>query len=575
MSMRKFLFLMLAIIVFPLLPIIGKSSATDNTLADAAKLVQEQKYAEAICVYDAIIKSGASTTMPEAQYRKGLCLKVQKQYSAAVACWEDLLKTGVSNPYQEDAMLEMAKTYAFDLNQAEPALKWYERFFKKFPASARLMEARYQECGVYYQQGKHEQAKARFDQFLKKFPDSYLTAEVQRMIILCDAKLASTRRASEPIQDSTVSPHSSGNLIEDSTAKLSRAFNKAEELFAAGQYENALRAYQNIRRSFSFSAKDELSFFRIGQCYSNLGQDEKALATWDEIVTKSRGKPGSEYADDSLLAMGNIYLQACGEPEKALKCYQTLIKTMPESTLLPEAEHGLGLIYFYQGKMNEARTIFEKEREVAPQDTNAPPDGLTRLIEACKGERRYVPDYTETAQGRRANMQIRRGDVYFTAKEYEKAKKAYEQAVQLVPGTEEAAYALMQAARCYNQLRQYQQAINCYEGFLGKYKNSHDVGDALIRMAAVYISQLGNQSAGRKVLEAIIKEHPDHKAAETAMYYIATLDLWSKRWKKAQDEYLTLMKKYPHTEYIPYITNTILPELEGNLKGSTNDVAKK
>lgn len=186
-----------------------------------------------------------------------------------------------------------------------------------------------------------------------------------------------------------------------------------------------------------------------------------------------------------------------------------------------------------------------------------------------------MPDSQETIQGQKAITQVRRGDVYFTAKEYEKAKKAYEQAVRLAPDTEEAAYSLMQAARCYSLLQQYQQAIDCYEGFLAKYKESRCAGDALIRMAAVFISHLGNKSAGRKVLKTIINEHPNLKAAETAMYYLATLDLWDRRWKKAQEEYMLLLKKYPNTEYIPYITNSILPELEGYIKGGTNHVAGK
>ncbi|MBU4428043.1 MAG: tetratricopeptide repeat protein [Verrucomicrobia bacterium] len=548
-----------------LLPNIGKTVATDTTLADAAKLVQEQKYAEAVSVYDAIIESGAGPTVPEARYRKGLCLKAQKQYPAAVACWEDLLKAGFANPWQEDALLEMAKTYAFDLNQAEAALKLYERFFKKFPASKRLMEARYQECGVYYRQGKPEQTKTLFERFLKEYPDSYLTAEVRKMIVLCDDKLASTRKSPEPKQKPTVIPRSSESPIEDPTAKLSQALNKAEELFNAGQYEKALKAYQDIRRNFSSSAKDELSLFRIGRCYANLGQDDKALAAWGEIVMKSRGKPGSEYADDSLLAMLKLYLEKLGEPEKALECYQTLTRTMPESELLPEAEHCLGLIYFYQGKMNEARVIFEKEREITPQDTNAPPDGLTRLIEFCKGERRYVPDYTETAQGQRANTQIRRGDMYFTAKEYEKAKTAYEQAVRLAPGAKAAAYALMQAGRCWNQLGQFQKALHCYEPFLKQYQNSIWADDALLRAGVIYVGPLDNDKAGVKMFETILAGYPDGDQADTAAMHLATLVYWEQKWKKALELHELFLGKYPDSKYLRFVAEVRIPAIKEQL----------
>ena len=121
------------------------------------------------------------------------------------------------------------------------------------------------------------------------------------------------------------------------------------------------------------------------------------------------------------------------------------------------------------------------------------------------------------------------------------------------------------------QLKQCREAIDCYKGFLGKYKTSPHAPDALLRMAVVYVSHLGDDSSGKKVLETIAKDYPDHEKAQTAMYYLATLDLWDKRWDSAKTRYLALMERYPDTAYIPYITNTILPEIEGHTKERRRD----
>ncbi len=161
--------------------------------------------------------------------------------------------------------------------------------------------------------------------------------------------------------------------------------------------------------------------------------------------------------------------------------------------------------------------------------------------------------------------------MFFTAREYAKARKAYEEAERLAPGTEEGGYALMQASRCSTQLKQCKKAIECYKGFLGKYKTSSHAPDALLRMAVVYVSHLGDDPSGKRILETIANEYPDHKMAQRAMYYLATLDLWDKRWKQAKTRYLALMERYPDTAYIPYITSTILPELEGHIKERRND----
>ena len=437
------------------------------------------------------------------------------------------------------------------------------------------MEARYQQCGVFYQKGDFKEAKARFESFLKDFPESYLCLEVRRMAALCDERLASPWQAPEASAKPASPQKPAGKLMEDTTAKLERTLAEAEKMFKAGQYEKALKAYQDFRRAFPLSEKDESALFRIGQCHEGLGEYDKAADAWNEVIMKSRGRPESEYADDSLLALGDLYLHTRGEPEKAQPYYQALRETMPESSLIFEATHQLGLIFFYQGALNEALAIFEKERESNPQDTNAPPDSLTRLIEACKGERSYVPEFVETPQGQRALAHARRGDVFFTAKEYKKARKAYEEAERLAPGTEEGGYALMQAARCFTQLKECKKAIDCYKGFLGKYKTSPHAPDALLRMAVVYVSHIGDDPSGKKILETIAKDYPDHEKAQTALYYLATLDLWDKRWKQAKTRYLALMERYPNTKYIPYITNTILPEIEGHTKERRWDADKK
>ena len=87
----------------------------------------------------------------------------------------------------------------------------------------------------------------------------------------------------------------------------------------------------------------------------------------------------------------------------------------------------------------------------------------------------------------------------------------------------------------------------------------------------MYVSHIGDDLSGRKILETIAKEYPDHEKAQTALYYLATLDLWDKRWEEAKTRYLALMERYPDTEYIPYITNTILPELEGHTRERRRD----
>ncbi len=111
---RLIAFALISLLLMPL-------SHAQPTLDDAAKLVREGKHEEAIKVYDSILASAPGMTAAEAGYRKGLSLRALGRHKEAAACWEELLKPGFANPRQEDALLETAKTCAFDLNQTEKA----------------------------------------------------------------------------------------------------------------------------------------------------------------------------------------------------------------------------------------------------------------------------------------------------------------------------------------------------------------------------------------------------------------------------------------------------------------------
>ncbi len=557
-------------LVLLLLAIVLSPSAFAATIDEAAKLVHDGKYKEAIGVYDSILSSASSLTAADARYGKGLALKALRRYPEAVACWEDLIKPGFRNPRQEEALLETAKTRAFDMNQPSTALKFYDRFFKSFPASKLKMEARYQQCGTYYQLGDFKQAKSRFETFLRDFPESYLNPEVRRMVALCDANLTPVPAA--PKQETKRAFKPSGAIMEDTAEKLNQALEKADQLLASQQHEKALKAYMDVRRAFPLSNKDEKALFLIGKCHAALGRHDKAAAAWNELALKSRGNPESEYADACLLALGNLHLNAMGDPKKALPYYETLLRTMPESSFRPEANHQLGLIYLYQGKLSEALAIFEKERESNPQDTNAPPDSLTRLIEACKGARSYTPDFTETPQGIQAASHIRRGDVFFTAKEYGKARKAYEEAERLAPGTEEGAYAIMQAGRCWNQLGQFRKALRCYEPFLKQYQNSSWADDALLRAGVIHVGPLNDAKSGAKLYRTILERYPRSNEADRALLNLGLLACWGSNRDEAKSLFQRLIEDYPNSPYITYVQESYLAEMEEDqgIKKQTN-----
>ncbi len=336
------------------------SSQTDQRMAEARELSKSGKYEEAIKIYDRILPRLLGTSIKEPFYRKGLCLHGLKRFKEAIATWQYLLSRYPSGDYSDDAALDIARTYAFNLKERDLAIRKYEQFLSRYPKSDRIAEARYQIAGVYYEKG---------------------------------------------------------------------------------DYKKALKSYERIATWFPLSKEYELAVYREGQCLSLIGKYEDAIRAWRNLPNH---RPKSPYADDILLAIGDIYLEILNKSSNAIKSYQKLLSSYPGSNLTKDANHNIGLCYFQQGKFNVAKEVFQKELASLPKVEKAPPTGLERLIDACDKKKSYVPEHKTDRFNKAVTVLVNLGDMHFAEKDYKKAANAYRKAMKEVPGTEDAAYALMQ-----------------------------------------------------------------------------------------------------------------------------------
>jgi len=157
--------------------------------------------------------------------------------------------------------------------------------------------------------------------------------------------------------------------------------------------------------------------------------------------------------------------------------------------------------------------------------------------------------------------QVRMGDIQFTAKDYAKARRIYEKVVRTAPGTETAAYALLQAGRCCNQLRRYREALHRYNQFLTTYKESQYADEALLRAGVIYVGPLNDMEAGAKMYATLLERYPTSNEAETAQYHLATLAYWKKDWNQALALYRKVTETWPRGKYVQFIAANRMPEL--------------
>jgi tetratricopeptide (TPR) repeat protein len=88
---------------------------------------------------------------------------------------------------------------------------------------------------------------------------------------------------------------------------------KAWKLFEDKQYANALKIYQEAD-----------SIFMVGICYDNMGEHEKAIESFKEIINQEEDFQGS--LSSTYFYLGNSYMQI-GEKEKAIEAFENCLRS--------------------------------------------------------------------------------------------------------------------------------------------------------------------------------------------------------------------------------------------------------
>lgn len=540
------------------------------TLARARELASQGKDAEALRICDELIRKGSFDSR-EALRQKGYCLHRLGRYADACLCWEFLLRGRGTQSADDDIALMLASTYAFTLHDPAKGEKHYQRLLKQTPRSKCLPEARYQYAGTRYLARDYTNAVSMFEAYLRDYPGSVHEGKVNEYLDLCNKALES--RELDAMRVAMKADEPSPPPVAPKT-RQQRTLDEGEALFARKLYKEAYKTYQEVAYD-TFGGERTAAVYRMGQCCSELGKDQEAIRHWEESATLGSRDTNTFYAVHSLKALGDTYFDKLAQEEPAMKAYRKLVATYPDDTLVPEVMEKIGIIYLYEGKPEEAKPIFESLRSATPSDPNEPPSGLDRLIALCVGRNaKQLPDLKMTARRNQGTVALRKGDIFFTARRYEEALKAYNTVETLSKGSEDSARALMQAGRCYRQLGEFRKALECYNHFLVTYRRSSLADDVLMRKASIDCL-LEDQGGMTECYKRILNEYPDGDMAWQAQLSLATMAYWSRDWVKALKLHEEFVQKYPNSPCIELVVSKRLPEIKAALDAKKAPQMKK
>ncbi len=175
----------------------------------------------------------------------------------------------------------------------------------------------------------------------------------------------------------------------------------------------------------------ELGLLGRGWAYNNLGQPERSLEAFDQLL---RVAPTHHLG---LLGKGNA-LAALGRDQQAEHLFERALLFQPED---PEAHAGLGLIQATRGHHSEAEFHFQRALEVAPRPFTCPHEGLG-LLYLAQGRHELAKQHFERAIELDPDVEHRKytglARIYIEEGRTEEARSLLEDALRNRPGDPEA-----------------------------------------------------------------------------------------------------------------------------------------
>lgn len=554
-------------------PRAGGADAGDDQYAFAMGLFKEKLYEEAATEFNKFLTQYPKhAKAPHAKFAIGQCYQLLKQFDKAAQTYERLAVEHPAFEFLAQARLNQGECY-LNLKQFDKARLAFQSAAKS-PDEQIKSQALYWAGECYYMQNDFANALKAYQQ-VTAFPQSEVAPYAFYSIGLCQLRLNNAPAAAQAFQKVfTAYPQS------DIAAECRYRF--AESLYEQKKYAEARQEYQAIISKYpdsdiagaawlglgycAFQQKDytaaasafekaaaklppdsELrpeAFWRLGDCFYNLKQFDRAVDIYNQIVQD----PRSPVRDQALYWMANAQRERKNW-DGALFLYRSLIQQYPQSPLVARAHLKIGDVLTDQKKYAEAIEAYRRVQSLKPSAEVAKDaeEGIAyalSLLAAAGGAE--AEKFAGQLQGEAAaKVYVQIGQSAFQQKNYAKAAQMFEKALANTPKNSEwEERALYGLALAQFQNKDLKQAIATYRKQLAAYPNGKLAASGRVDLAWAL---LGDDQAEQveTVLQPLLANRPADKAlAASAVNAAAEAAARQGKFDRAITLYEELLTKY-------------------------------
>ncbi len=322
----------------------------------------------------------------------------------------------------DDVLLGRASLYS-EIGEYPEALKSYAELIEKFPASKKLSDAYLGQANIYYLREDYGNAIDSYQGIINQF-----TAQKDNVDILEKAY-----------------------------------FGLAWSHLKRGNIDESIKNFELIKNTTTNKTVKISALTQIGDAYQDIGQLEKSVEVYDEIL---RDYPESPYTDYVQYRQG-IALLKDEKIDAATLSLRSLKTNFPKSKYLTDVDYYLALAYFKKSDWNAAR------------------DQITRFIGAVIKENPFT-----------AEAHYILGLSYFNLQDHANALKTFQVIIKDYPNEATMIKNVeMSIAKCYYKIGNIQEAIQRFTNLIAAYPQTVIAQEAIVWLGNHYIESADYDTA--------------------------------------------------------------------------------
>ncbi len=438
----------------------------------------------------------------DAKFFLGLAQLKLKQYDDARLSFQTFALTYQDNPKAPDAWWNVGESYAAVKNYREAALA-FERVKVFHPKSKSAADALVQSAKYFAAAGQRDDARRVLRIVIQEYAGSsaVLVARTQLgQMYFYDGNL--------PLAQSELKRVVEGDPSPDAKAQALLILGNISQ--SLGRIEQAEKEYREIIAKYDKSSAVQGAYVNLGKLQSAKGDYTGAVENYRKALA-GKSMVDSSYVREALIEAGNAYA-SLKDYTGAVRNYNLFITTFPADTLLED-------VLWKSAVVNAKVKNYKRSNELCSQILKSPrPGQFTRkaigklalnaieqknfslAIQQLESFLEQYPDDPTAPEVLLRMGMLAEGNM----SDPRAAALAYERVINRYSRSVFADDALAGAARCYEQSKEFDRALQSYRALATRYPASELRADAERRITTIETFEAKDKDAGLEKLALLL-----------------------------------------------------------------------